>query len=131
MQCTKTDKEHIILPADKGVALVVMDKQEYIKKANILLEDTNTYRPIPTDPTNKNKAKLINILKNIKAESGMSQNTYKKMYSTGAGSPMFYGLPKYVRKLSLWPIVSNIGSVTYEVDKELARILKPLVGQTI
>ena len=56
--------EHIIFTADKGVALVVMDKQEYIKKAKTLLEESNTYRPIATDPTNKNKTKQINIMKN-------------------------------------------------------------------
>ena len=28
----KTDKEHVVLTGDKGVALVVMDRQEYIKK---------------------------------------------------------------------------------------------------
>ena len=32
----KTDKDHIVLIADKGVALVVMDRQEYIKKARAL-----------------------------------------------------------------------------------------------
>ena len=32
----KTDKDHIILTIDKGVALVVMDKQDYIKKARNL-----------------------------------------------------------------------------------------------
>ena len=44
------DKDHMVLTADKGVALVVMDRQEYIKKARALLEDTSTYRPIPVDP---------------------------------------------------------------------------------
>ena len=32
--------------ADKGVALVVMDRGDYIKKLKELLEDTNIYRPI-------------------------------------------------------------------------------------
>ena len=58
------------------MALVVMDRQEYVKKAKILLENINTYRPIPTDPTSKHKNKLIDILKNMKAESGMSKNIY-------------------------------------------------------
>ena len=30
----------------------------------------------------------------------------------------------------LWPIVSSCGSVTYGVAKELAKILKPLVGKS-
>ena len=38
----KTDKDPIILMADKGLAPVVMDRQNYIKKARVLLEDINT-----------------------------------------------------------------------------------------
>ena len=53
----KTDKDHMVLTADKGVAMVVMDRQEYIQKARALLEDTNTYSPIPSDPTTKLKNK--------------------------------------------------------------------------
>ena len=44
----------------------IMEKKEYIKKAEELL-NTETYK-IPEDPTNKQKNRLINILKNIKAE---------------------------------------------------------------
>ena len=51
----KADKERIILTADKGVALVVMDRSDYIKKAKELLQDSNTYKTIPSDPTNKIK----------------------------------------------------------------------------
>ena len=67
----RADKDCIILTADKGMALVVMDRQENIKKDRSLLEDTTTYRPSQTDLTNKHKAKLFNIFKNIKAETGM------------------------------------------------------------
>ena len=59
---------------------MVMDRQEYIKKARALLEDITTYSLFPSDPTNKHKNRLINILKNMKAELGMSKNTYKMMY---------------------------------------------------
>ena len=50
----KEDKSRIILTADKGVALVIMEKDEYIKKAEELL-NTETYKKIPEDPTNKQK----------------------------------------------------------------------------
>ena len=88
----RVDKDCMILNADKGVALVVMDRQDYIRKARNLLADTTTYRPIQSDPINKHKAKLINILKNIKAEIGM--------YPTGASSPNFIGSQKFIRKIS-------------------------------
>ena len=35
----RTDKEHLILTADKGVVLVVMDKKDYTQKMQQLLED--------------------------------------------------------------------------------------------
>ena len=44
-----------MLRADKGVALVVMDKQDYISKAEALLA-TPAYKTITRDPTNKLKA---------------------------------------------------------------------------
>ena len=36
---------HSILTADKGVALVVMDKSQYIDKCMALLDDTKVYKP--------------------------------------------------------------------------------------
>ena len=67
----RTDKDQMILNADKSVAFVVTDRQDYIRKARELLEDTNNYRSIQSDPTNKLKRKLINTLKKIKADAGM------------------------------------------------------------
>ena len=125
----KADKSHMVLTANKGVALVVIDKIDYIMKAKELLQDTSTYRTIQGDPTSRLKNKLINILKKVKAESGMQENTYRKMYPTGASPPKFYGLPKIHKKnIPLRPIVSSLGSVSYGVAKELAKIIKPLMG---
>ena len=53
------------------------------------------------------------------------------MYPTGCVPPKFYGLPKIHKPdIPLRPIVSSCGSVTYGVAKELAKILKPLVGKS-
>ena len=110
---------------------MVLDKETYIEKAEELLKD-KTYKTIPTDPTNKLKNKIIQILKKIKEEGGMSEATYKKVYPTGAGIPKFYGLPKIHKAgVPLRPIVSSRGSVSYNIAKELAKILKPLAGNTI
>ena len=119
----------MVLAADKGVALVVIDTVDYIKKAKEILEDTNTYRVIHTDPTSRLKNKLINTLRRIKTATGMQDNIYKKMYPTGASPPKFYGLPKIHKKnIPLRSIVSSIGSVAYGLAKVLADIIKPLMG---
>ena len=79
----------------------------------------------------KSTSKLINILKRVKTKTGLDSNTYKSMYPTGCVPPKFYGLPKIHKPdTPLRPIVSSCGSVTYGVAKELAKILKPLVGKS-
>ena len=41
----KEDPSHVVLTADKGVAVVVMDKSQYIDKCMALLNDTKVYKP--------------------------------------------------------------------------------------
>ena len=91
----KLDNNRLILTVDKGVALVVIDKDDYIKKVEDLLKE-NTYKKIAEDPTPKQKNKLISILRNIKAEGGLKEEVYRRLYPTGAGSPKFYRLPKSI-----------------------------------
>ena len=49
--------------------MVIMDRQDYINKANSLLNQ-NTYRAMPWHPTNTIKNKLISILKGLKIKQG-------------------------------------------------------------
>ena len=45
--------------------------------------------------------------------------------------PQMYGLPKIHKEgVPLRPIVLSIGSPTYKLAKEMAKILTPLVGKT-
>ena len=130
IQELKRDKEKIILTTHNGVSMVLLDKEDYIKKSEDLLKQ-NTYRELVVEPTNKYKNKLINLLKTIKSEGGMNNNTYKRLYTTGAVSPKYYGLPKiHEAGVPLRPIISSRGSATYETAKELAKIIKPLVGRS-
>ena len=119
------------LSVDKGVAMAIMDQEDYTSKALTLLQDTNTYKVLKKDPTSQLKNKLISILMDIKHTGGLSTNKYKQLYPTSTVPPKFYGLPK-IHKVGtpLRPIVSSRGSITYGVAKELAYIIKPLIGQS-
>ena len=127
----KEDNNRVTLTVDKGVAMVVMDQQDYSNKAQALLQDTNTYKVLPKDPTRQLKNKLISLLKNIHQTGGLSTQKYKQLYPTSAVPPKVYGLPKIHKTgTPLRPIVSSRGSITYGVAKELSYIIKPLVGQS-
>ena len=65
----KKDRDRIVLTADKGVAMVVMDRQDYINNANHLLNQ-NTYKTITKDPTNTIKTNLSTSLKLLKLNQG-------------------------------------------------------------
>ena len=130
IQELKRDDSRIILTADKGVVMVVLNKEDYIQKAKHLLNQP-TYKKMKEDPTSKQKARLIKLLRNIKAEGGITEEQYKKMYPTGVGAPKFHGIPKiHKQDTPLRPIVSSIGTASYNTAKELAKILKPLVGKS-
>ena len=88
----KLEKNQMVLITDKGVAMVVLNRHDYIKKARALLDDSNTYKPITSDPTTKLKNRLINIPKIMKGEGNIDENTYRSI-SHKASAPKFYGLP--------------------------------------
>ena len=101
--------------------MVVMDKQEYINKAEELLAQL-AYRTIPKDPTNKIKAQLITKLRKIKRDNSLDEGTYKAMYPTGCIPPKLYGLPKiHETGNPLRPIVLSRGSVTYGMAKVITK----------
>ena len=55
----KQDKDRVILTVDKGMALIVVDRQEYISKTMGLLGGKDTYRPLTFEPTNKHKTNSL------------------------------------------------------------------------
>ena len=93
----RRDQDRVILTVDKGVAIVIMDREDYQDKAKALLEDQGTYKALKTDPTGRLKSKMINLLKKIKSEGGIDDILYKKLYPTGAVTPKFMAYLRYTR----------------------------------
>ena len=123
------DDSIVILPADKGRTSVILNKQDYYNKVKALLDDTNTYEKLTSDPTRAVKNKLIQTLKEWRKEERIPNYLYNQLYPTAENVPKFYGLPKIHKKdVPLRPIVLSIGCVMYDTAKFLAKIMKPLVG---
>ena len=84
--------------ADKGVTMVVLDKEDYINKAKDL-PNTPVYKEIPKDPTNKIKEQLITKLRRIKKDRKLDDGTYRTMYPTGCVPPKFMDYPKSIKQV--------------------------------
>ena len=86
---------------------------------------------LDNDPTNKYKAKLRKILKGIRDSDAITQAEFRRLSPTADQIPRFYGLPKiHKQDCPLRPIVSAIGSISYETAKFVAKIIAPLEGTT-
>ncbi len=77
LQSLQDNKDIMILPADKGRAVVMLDKSEYHQKAQALLSDTNNYKKLSKDPTNSYIKKMIDVIKTIKDSETLSVETYR------------------------------------------------------
>ena len=128
----REDTSHMVLTADKGVALVIMDKSQYIDKCRALLDDTKVYKPCK-DTTKKLHRDVQEALWQLNRDHETSKlycwskQHYNKLLPTGNSSPAprFYGLPKiHKTNCPMQPIVSACGTATYQLAKFLTKILQ-------
>ncbi|CAH2321238.1 Hypothetical predicted protein, partial [Pelobates cultripes] len=110
----KKDTSIIIKPADKGGALVIMDRTYYVKEIETQLLDNTNYLPISQDPTHNLKRTLDKLNLWALSKNIISDGEYKYMNFKYPRIPVFYTLPK-IHKNPLFPpgrpIVSGTGSI--------------------
>ena len=110
---------------------VVMDRPAYVEKCKNMLKDTNTYKKLKKDPTTKYKKELSEFIRELKQKEEINFALSRQLYPTTETPPKSYGLPKVHKpNMPLRPIVSSVGSITYDSAKCMAKVLSPLVGQT-
>ena len=127
----RRDSDIVILPADKGRSTVVMDRKNYDEKINNLLADQKTYKKLRRDPTPAFERRMNSQLLELKRSGAMVPSLYFRLRSSAGKVPLLYGLPKIHKpEVPLRPIVSFIGSPSYQLSKHLTHILSPLVGNT-
>ncbi|XP_062704173.1 uncharacterized protein LOC134286559 [Aedes albopictus] len=117
----------VVTKADKGKTVVEMKRDEYDDKMQTLVNDSDTYGPIASDPTKKT-LKEINALIDIWHEKGFIPNSERmKLKVFNCNPPRVYGLPKTHKDgRPLRIINSAIGTATYK----MAKILNHVTGKT-
>ena len=114
---------------DRGV--VIWDRSKYLEKCLSILS-TSQFAEIDHNPTAYIEGNVQRTLRKIKKK--LSLFVYSKIYRTGPSPRKFYRTAKLnkvpnnstVEDLPLRPIISNIGTATYDLAKYLAQLLKPL-----
>ena len=120
----KSDSNIIISEADKGGAIVILNRSEYNTKVQIMLTDTKCYQPVKYNPTNRIKSKLKVLLKGTKWDPDFQT----KLCMDAPYAPNFYGVPKIHKSgCPLRPVVPTYSAPTYRSAKYLSIILSKLV----
>ena len=132
IQALRQNKNIVILPADKGKATVVLDKVEYDQKALKLLAEP-PFRKIRKDPTKRNESRVNDGLKRLLHQKEIDQATHDhlRVSLNGSRPPLFYGTVKIHKPdRPLRPIVSAVGSATYQLSKYVSNILAHYVEKS-
>ncbi|XP_045462556.1 uncharacterized protein LOC123672495 [Harmonia axyridis] len=122
------NKDHIVvLRADKGNVTVVMNRDEYSKKCTELLDDSQTYEKLESDPTVRVQNKNNRFVKILLNKDLVPEPVAKKLTSNDGIFPKMYFLPKIHKTgIPMRPILSFVGSPIYELSKFIADLLKPI-----
>lgn len=118
-------KDFIITTSDKTKQTVIISKNDYDNKMNVLLGNKDEYKSIRTNPisehNNNIKAHLSLLVKNKSIDS----NTYKSLVNNNPLTPRIYGLIK-AHKIDnpLRPILNSFESPSYV----LAKFLNPTLN---
>ncbi|VDM06468.1 unnamed protein product [Schistocephalus solidus] len=114
------DSSIVILPADKGLSRVVLDKLEYLRKANGLLDDCHAYLRCDGDPMKKLVAKINVTLASLQSNGAISKAEQLTIKPTDLAMGRFYGVPKLRKHVALLrPIISLRGTPTFNLAKWL------------
>ena len=86
----QNDKSIVIKPADKGSAVVVWDRADYIKEAAGQLFDKEVYTEIDSDPSKIIEEQIENCLNAIKARGDLDEETLAYLKVKEAKLGRFY-----------------------------------------
>ncbi|KAK3519653.1 hypothetical protein QTP86_002842, partial [Hemibagrus guttatus] len=124
-------------PADKGSAVVIMDRAAYVREAHRQLHQPQYYQKLDQPLSDTTGPEVRKILTKLK-EKGFI-NRRQLIYLIGPDSPCqchFYLLPKIHKDPQTWsvpfqmppgrPIVSDCGSDTYATAEYIEYFLNPL-----
>ena len=121
-----------ILRQDKGRGVVILNKSDYITKCESFLSGAE-FEELQNDPTKTFQRNVQDTLRGMKKK--FTETEYKRLYPSASQPGLFFGLAKVhklkegqtnVQDLPLRPVISNIGTTTYQISKQLAKLLSPL-----
>ncbi|CAJ0960092.1 unnamed protein product [Ranitomeya imitator] len=127
------DDDIIIKPADKGVAVVIIDKSKYIAEINRQLRDEMVYQKLDSDPKFGIMGEINDCLKEAFENKIIDQELMNYLSLEFPRTPVLYITPKIHNSLvdpPGRPIVSGVDSVFSRIGTFLDKILNSIAKKS-
>jgi hypothetical protein len=117
----RKDPSIIVKPVDKNLGIAVVDKELYIKLAQVHLGDSTTYRKLPLNPLTNTINHINHTLGNLHKNSLLNKTQVQRLTPSRNTTPgTFYILPKLHKgTLESRPIISNVSHPTKKISQFL------------
>ncbi|XP_064616820.1 uncharacterized protein LOC135480823 [Liolophura sinensis] len=126
----RTDNTITIVPADKGRATVILDKNKFNQLVNDMLSDTTTYRQITKDPTPKLEREFRAKLKALQNSNEIDIQLYRKLNTRHPRAPYARASIKvHKNPIKARLLICSRGTVHYNAAQYLTKLPTPL-GKT-
>ena len=127
----KNKNEIIITKPDKSNGVVLLTKDDYIRKMRTILEDTSKFVHLgdadTKDRTTQQERALQAFLLRARKKGDISHDVYDQKRLSRSTKPRIYGLPKLHKEgVPLRPILLMINSPLNELAKWLTEVLAPV-----
>ena len=127
----------VILRPNKDDSTVIMHRDVYIRKIFEIIKDRTKFKELPTDQTIIKEYQLQRYLRSMKGKNIFTKENYEKINPSGSKLAFICGTPKIhklkhnnVNDLSVSPIISSIGTYSYNLAKFLSYLLEPVISTT-
>ena len=118
IESLSNDKLLVISKVDKGNAIVVLNREDYLMKAYEILCDNRAFKKLQCNPTEQREQNFIKFLLKLKKEKMINDKDYKMIRpKTGSRTPEAYFLIKvHKQNLPVRPIISSYDAYNYNAS---------------
>jgi hypothetical protein len=127
-QLQKLDDKIVIKSADKGSAVVVLNKSDYIKEAEKQLSNKDFYLPLEENMTDTYNNEILTYITKMYDNGEIDISVLNYILDTDKRTSKFYLLPKIHKGITPppgRPIISAIGSPTEKISQLVDHFLNP------
>ena len=122
----RNNKDIIIRIADKGAAVVIQNRLDYLKEGYRQLSDPKFYQKLDHNPTAKYKAEVNTMVEDLYQNGEIDITVRDYLTVTACRTPQFYTIPKIHKSpLKGRPIVSGNDGPTEKISQFVDHFLNP------